>query len=290
MSPALDLRLSGCPQSWHRPLRELIELEISSLQVERGLGDLERPKWVELRCYSGGLTVVVATARERRSRELPAESGGVDAAWRTVALVAAELTIGQSAPPEPRVAPVVQPEPPLDSEPTPRGLSVFTIGGIVRYWGEPAAPGFGVNLGYEGWAPEGLGLRLDFTASRLVSDVALGSVEALSASAGAFLLVGVDARPWYLSLGLGGRVGGARLTGHPSDDMAEGGRLTGAFGGPALLVSSRYALSSKVGLFGAVEGGYVTLPIRGVVEENQDPVFGLQKFWVQVALGFSVPF
>ena len=91
-------------------------------------------------------------------------------------------------------------------------------------------------------------------------------------------------------LGVGAGVRAAHLTLDASAPAPDSGRaLSGAWLGPILPVRARFLLLPPVALVVMLEGGYVTLPVRGVVEGGE-PIVLADGPWISLGVGVAAVF
>jgi hypothetical protein len=91
-------------------------------------------------------------------------------------------------------------------------------------------------------------------------------------------------------LGVGAGVRAAHLALDASAPAPDSGRtVRGAWLGPMLPVRARFLLAPPVALLVTLEGGYVTLPVRGVVEGGE-PIVEADGPWISLGVGVAAVF
>jgi hypothetical protein len=284
--PALEL--ADCPSLSQAILNEHLALELSTL----GLADAESR--VLLRCTGSVVVVELETApgarypievRVQLRDTVPAERE------RLVALAASELVARAERPasePE-RLEPVstaANVAPALRLPPRARPAHELFVAGSVGFAGYPKTALWGAGLGARLGLRAPWALLLDSRFERGHADVPWAEVRWSSLSglvgAGASYSVG----PWQLSLGLGAR-GGWLSFDTVADSPHRAYDLTAPWLGVALPLRAALETGAGVVPFVGVEGGYVLLPVRGVLDDGS--VLSAQRgAWLSLSLGLGV--
>jgi hypothetical protein len=127
---------------------------------------------------------------------------------------------------------------------------------------------------------------LDATISTRDERSAVGSAQVLLTYLGPYLGWRATARRFTGQWGGGYAFGLARITGRATDVRAESGTLSEFWGAPFAFVSIAYAASDVVSIGLRAHGGWVTLPVVGLVWQGS--AIDLGGFWSGAQLGVAL--
>lgn len=307
MSAAFDalalevgLEARGCASISHERVRELATLELTTRVVA--------PRAAE---PPGALVLVSCTGEQVSIRVTDEMTGKVvlrsfiledaepDVRARAVALAVAELVLTSwlelmlPQPADPKGSATAHTEDRREASAIVRrrtnggphvdGVFAFgEVGGTSR--AKPWTRGVGLRLSLVLSEPT-LALDADLSATTASDRSALGEVYVQTWSFAARPSLRLRRGAWLGTLGVGARVGLARIEGSPADVSASRGRsLIGAWGGP--LVHANLGLQfSPVALRLGGEAGYALRGISGSVQGSDRG--GVQGPWLLVSLGFG---
>jgi hypothetical protein len=251
------------------------------------------PETISVRCEEDRARIDVSMGGVSQSSSIDLRVLAAEHRPRAVALAAAELVHSMSnrtpaaepAPPPPRPPPTA-PEGPdramRDAARVPSRRPALFAGALVELLGKPAAPLIGARLMFQ--YPLG-----SLVAPAVSLDGALGTVHATSAdvkiesgSAAAHLYLGTTMGRVRWELGPGARIGLAHLSGRPGlGSGLEGRALTAAWGGPEARARVAFAPIQSPSFALELGGGFVALPIRGLLDGTQR-VYSLAGPWASV--------
>jgi hypothetical protein len=127
---------------------------------------------------------------------------------------------------------------------------------------------------------------LDAAISTRDERYAVGSANVLLTYLGPYLGWRASARRFTGQFGGGYAFGVARITGRATDARAESGTLSEFWGAPFAFASVAYAASDVVSIGVRAHGGWVTMPVVGLVW--QGPAIDLNGFWSGAQLGVAL--
>jgi hypothetical protein len=284
----VGLALDGCDPLSEGALREHLTLELRTLGLERATSSLQ------LRCDGALVTVeLTQSSGEPYPVKVRVELGETARGERErlVALAVTELISQAERPPRAARETVVRP--PLERIPPPapaarpapeRAVELFVAasGGVAgseqtRVWGGA----LGARLGFERWA-----LLLDTRFEGGDQSLVLANVRWSSLSG--FLGATVAARSRYheLSAGLGVRAGWLSLAGR-AEPPHLGSSMTAPWAGVALPVRAALLAGSRARPFVGLEGGYVLLPVSGLVDDGT-VLLSQRGLWLTASVGVGV--
>jgi hypothetical protein len=294
----LSLELQGCGALSESALREHLALELATL----GLADSALA--LRLRCDASTVVVELAEGARRYPVQARVELADTEpgARERLVALAASELVAqadrarrsdAQPAPAKPATTSRLSaPHPPLTSHAARRSSAArgsrveLSAAASAATQGEPKATLWGAALG----ARFALGRRWSFVADtryeRGQKSLTLAGVSWASLSGFAGAALSANAGAVQLSAGLGLRAGWLSLSA-AAVAPNEGAGLTAPWAGVALPLRVALSLGGPVRPFAGVEAGYVTLPVRGNVDDGSALV-EQRGGWLLCSLGVAV--
>ncbi len=265
-----------------------IELRAEVLDATEHANEMTR---IDVQCEGDGASIQVFDPLTRKSlaRAISLVSVAPSARARLLALAAAELVAASWIELESNPDPVLEPDmaapprggraaaravirdrirasrPIAASSPPPR----WQIDALVDtrwFTVDPVALlGVGVRASFDPYRT--VGVEVDVLVEHANSDQSLGAVSFDLASLGAALRLRKEMRPFLLHGGPGLRLGFARFAGSPySTASAVGHDVDGFWAGPIAAVGASYGTSQRLSLSLGLEGGYVFLPVRGIVD------------------------
>lgn len=291
---AVPLELRACPALSEGALREHVELELKTLQLAAAEARLL------VRCERGVAVIELTTAGARYPVTVRVElrDTAPRARERLVALAATELLAqaeraGASEPPLLAPAPSAASAsaapggdvPPISLPVAPRRVELFLAGSAARAgspstWLGGGVLGGRVALGADWW------LLLDTRFERGAAAVPLARVRwsSLSGLAGAAAQFG--AGPWRLSAGPGLRAGWLALDA-AAQAPHDGRSLTAPWAAAVFPVRVAAELAGGIVPFAGAEGGYVLLPVRGVLDDGA-ALIEQRGLWLSAFAGVGV--
>jgi hypothetical protein len=294
-----------CPEARPEEIRRIVRVELRALLVDEPPGpDLPR---VRIVCKGDLAALTVDDPLTAKSlRRVVSLTGAAPAVIpRLLGLAVAELVaaswIELALNPTPALPPA---EPPASvgareagraaararfgSDATswsPWSLRAVGAFGLTGFTSGPVLMGGGIRLGKD--LPAHLALSLDLMFVHGSESVYLGRVAIDVITAAPALLARVRLGPVDLHGGLGFRVGGARLTGSPTDPATvRAGSLVAAIYGPMLTVGTSVKLWRFLLLEVAGEAGWVIRTIGGLVAHQREVSLGGAFLGFQLGLGF----
>lgn len=284
----VGLALDRCDALSEGALREHLTLELRTLGLERATSSLQ------LRCDGALVTVeLTRSSGERYPVQGLVELGETARGERErlVALAVTELLAQAERTPSAARAPVVRPplerrppRPPVAPPAPRRAVELFAAasGGVAgseqtSVWGGA----LGARLGFERWA-----LLLDTRFERGDQSLVLANVRWSSLSG--FVGATVAARSTFheLSAGLGVRAGWLSLSGR-ADPPHLGSSMTAPWAGVALPLRAALLTGSRARPFIGLEGGYVLLPVHGLVDDGT-ALLSQRGPWLTASVGLGV--
>jgi hypothetical protein len=289
----LSLSLVGCSALSEAALREHLALELTTLGLSRAPGRLQ------LRCEPASVVVSWSDADGARApmvTRVELQDTARGARERLVALAVSEL-VAQSerarrAEQERAPLPAVVTAKPLEtarSQPPPpnarRSPGEVSAAASAAAVGEPRALLWGASIGARFRVGDRATLLLDGHFERGGDQLSLAEVRWLSLSGLLGAALRTSAGPLELSAGLGLRAGWLSLAAS-AQAPDEGGSFTAPWAGVALPLRAALATGS-VRPFLGVEGGYVTLPVRGTVNDG-GVLVEHRGAWLTASLGVAL--
>ncbi|MEY4512422.1 MAG: hypothetical protein RLZZ450_4544, partial [Pseudomonadota bacterium] len=177
------------------------------------------------------------------------------------------------------------------SQPGPSRPSHVWVGAGLAREGRPSllAPSLqtGLALNVAGLP---LALVLELEAQRGEHDVAAGRVTLWTTSASMGPAAQLRVGPLDLSLGVGARLGYARLIGEADQAPVTGHVVSGLWWGPTLGASATWRLGARVGVRAGVDLTWIARAVRGT-DSTSATAYELEGLMVQATLGarFSLP-
>jgi hypothetical protein len=282
----LALTVDGCPKLDQARLRELVAIEMATVEA----GGAAPAASVRLACAGERVSIDVAAPASHADLDL---AGAEEATrLRLLALTITEL-LSPAAPAAPPATTRVD-EKGADltarapAPPPARRFALFAETS-ARRMGKPAAWLGGVGLGASLGIADFAALALDLRVETGEASTSLARVDWRQLVVTAAVPLGVTGARWALHAAPGWSVGFARLSGHPSAADARGGVVTGAWSGPSLALRARRTLGRAA--FVAVEaaGGAVTRRVVGLVD-GQSTLFEIDGPWAMAGLAAGVVF
>ncbi len=294
------LEVKSCPGVPAEAVRRILGIEIGDLLVDAGLAAAAASDRLIIRC-AGNLAWVEAAGDDGTNpvdRTFRLDDFPGDAAPRALALAGIELLAARSpavrahiqakqnpASPE-RPTVVVPPEPARSSKSDARDLRIglagtwrnFLVGHGVSAWGGQA------QLGWELGRRWHLGADLEASGAR--EHVSLGETSALLLSCGVAFGVRGGGENLGFALGLGGRMGMARLSGSAADVAGvKSAAVLRPWGGP-LASASGFGGAGPFALTLAVETGRSLITAEGL--SGSTTALAIGGWWVAISLGGAV--
>jgi hypothetical protein len=283
----LALTVEGCPRLDQARLRELVAIELAT--VEAGGAAASN---VRLACAGERVSIDVASPASHAELDL---AGAAEATrLRLLALTITELLSPNAAPAgaappaaprEERAADLLARAP----EPPPTRRFALFVETSARRMGKPAAWLGGVGLGASLGLADFAALVLDLRVESGQASTALASVDWQQLAVTGAVALGVAGARWAVHAAPGWSVGFARLSGRPSASDATGGALSAAWSGPSLGLRARRALGRAAFVSLEVAGGTVTRRVVGLVD-GQTPLFEIDGPWALAGLAAGVAF
>jgi hypothetical protein len=297
----LALDVSGCPELPEKRVQELMELELTA-QVARPAAAARSAALVSISCNGDEVLIRVtdSTTSKVVTRTFTLTEREPDVRARAVALAAAELVITSwmelvlTNPPE-----RAQPAPAWVNENrraatavaqqhTRQGTRVDALFPFASFGGtfhaHPGTWGGGLRLSLV-WGAARFGVDSDLSVTLDDDRTSLGDVRTNTWSLGLRPALRFETGRWLGSIGIGARLGLARIEGSAADPSTIRGHVVaGTWGGP--LAHANFGVSCahlKVRL--GVEGGYASKSVSGSVEGQARA--GVSGPWFSTTLGFG---
>lgn len=302
-SGGVGLSLADCPGLDERALREHLQLELVTLQLEHAdarlavhcaagsahieLSDEQGPYPVRVRVELGD---TAKAARERlvalAATELLAQAERAQQSDR----IAGDAGRARAAPTSPERAADTGPSAPPTAARKHRPVELFAAGSVALD-GAPKTTLYGASLGTLIGLGRHWSLLFDTRFERGSGDVPEASVRWSVLSGFAGPMFHVDAGGVRLSAGVGLRAGWLALDASARAPR-EGLSLTAPWAGAALPLRLSSELGAGVVPFVGVEGGYVLLPVRGNVVDKSTgsgaPLVEQRGPWLSASAGLGV--
>jgi hypothetical protein len=285
----IALELAGCTTLDQAELFKLLAVEFQTLNVQPQT-PLER---VRVACSAQRATVTLESSSTSNEVDLVATR---PAAWpRLLALSVSEIVIesrARVAPPRATVLPALPvSRAPARSPSMPEQSAVARLfaGLALRRAVRPATWLTGPELGVELELSHHFSVGADMRAEFGSTDTDLAKVGWVSASGALIALVGGSVGRWGFGVGPGLRAGYLRLSPTVREPGATGHRVSGAWGGPELVLRARYDLGARWFAVGSVDSGIVTAPVTGLVN-GQQRLVDTGGGWISLVLGGGVAF
>ena len=269
--PALHVTLEGCRYG-RVGMSEAIAVQLHARVVPERGGDVTT---VDIRCEGTQASIAVKAPRTRRtaSRVIDVPSDDDFLGGRLVALAAAELVRWSSMDgPDPEVAraapravtaTVSTPAPPRREGP---GGATFAALAEWRQVGRGLDPTLGGSLRFGVPLGERLALTLDLALGTSDTNHPDGTVRLTSEAAGIAFGWSAELAQWRIDAGIGVRTGLVQLSAIATSDPGTNGRaIGGPFAAGISRISTRFALTSRVGLLGSAAVEVVAASYEGRV-------------------------
>jgi hypothetical protein len=290
---AVEVDASACSDVAASELRALVALELAPRTVAAPGTDATFPEVTRarVRCSSGRAHLLVEEAESGRKQELELDLRETLEAARTrlVALTLAELVATLTIEPT-HMAEVAQPSAAHAerAQPPPWRKRVWLGAGLARE-GRPhiLAPTLQTGLLYP-VARLPIALQTELLASRGRHDVTAGSITTWSLAGSAAAATRFRVGWAELVLGVGARLGYARLEGIAGKDNTLSGRsLSGAFWGPLLSGCAFAPLATRWGLRAGLDVVYIVMPVRGL-DASGKVVYALGGLQLQANMSITL--
>jgi hypothetical protein len=302
-SLAVSIEVDPCVPVDNQKLLRLLAIELGGAEIRAG----EAPTSVIVDCVPQGIELRLQDAVTHKSmrRVLPASSfRDASTSPRLLALVVAEFVVASwielsvRAPNAPLPGPPVQPEltraaqrivaehtakpaPSLDETSLSAALS-------TQFWAASDALFLGVLVRWMHAAGSHVVLTSAVELATASTDVAAGSVDAVTASLTFALALHAQIGAFEVYSGPGGRGGMASLQGSSEDPtMLSGYRFAALYGGLVWWNRLEYRGFPRLRLALEVEAGLTTLPVHATAPPDNDSVFALSGLSIGAALSIG---
>jgi hypothetical protein len=282
----LALTVEGCPRLDQARLRELVAIELATVEAGGAAASS-----VRLACAGERVTIDVAAPASHAELDL----AGAEDATR-LRLLALTITEMLSPAPPAGAAPAAARKEEVGAdlaarapEPPPSRRFALFAQTSARRMGRPAAWLGGVGLGASLGVADFAALWLDLRVETGEASPAVASVDWQQLAVTGAVALGVTGTRWALHAAPGWSVGFARLSARPSATDARGGAMTGAWSGPSLTLRARRALGRAAFASLEVAGGTVTRRVVGLVD-GQSTLFEIDGPWALAGLAAGVVF
>lgn len=297
----LGLEIDGCTDLPEQRVQELLTLELTA-DVARPRAPGRSAALVSVSCAGDDVRILVtdSTTNKAVSRTFTLTEREPDVRARAVALAAAELVITSwmelvlANPPErPKPAPAWVDDnrraaTSVVREHTEQGthvdalLAFATLGGTFR--ARPGARGGGLRLSVV-WGETHLASDADLSVTFDDAHTPLGDVRVDTWSLGLRPALRLAAGHWIGTLGVGARLGLARLEGSAFDPSAARGHVVaGTWGGPLAHANVGFSFAHLSLRLGA-ESGFALRRVTGTVDGREHA--GVRGPWFLTTLGFG---
>jgi len=290
-----SFELNSCPTVSAEAVRRILGIEIGDLLVREGETWQAPHDRLTIRC-SGPLATIQAVGQSGGppfERLVSLEDFPGDAAPRALALAGLELLASMNAVVRARIVARQMPSMPSDPSPSPSAPTRQAVPADIRIGASAIWRTFLVDRGANLWggriaASRTLGHRWSWAFDAEVAGSrdrvsSLGEVSALLLSSALTFGVHGQSGPLHASIGLGARMGMARLSGRSDDPtMVIGSSVTRPWGGPLVagVVGARFG---RVSLSFCAEFGDTVLSSEGLADGNT--ALAIQGTWGAIALG-----
>lgn len=258
----VELRVESCTGMDRDQVLRLLDIELKERIRTQPGGQITQ---LLITCQPAGVLIEARHGRRDAVRALEEEEITGEVGARLLSLTAIEVLREVERAPEPEI--VSAPTQTLQKK---RGPDARLLVGAEMLSFGLQAPLLGADLSWEV-------LRFSPVYVRLGATISGGETQLSSGVVGTRLIGGrfegglrANLESAGLGVGLGYRLGQARLAGYAEFSDQESGRVYGVWGGPYLGISSDTRLGSALTFKATLELGAVQLPVRGQVAGDRD--------------------
>jgi hypothetical protein len=301
LHPLVHLEIDSCVEVDQAEARRVLGIELGALLTDEGPAP-DRTH-VGVGCDEAGvrLTVDDPTTSKSLVRTIDLGSAAAKARARLLALAIAELITASWTELRIHPAPVVKPVGPrAPPEAKQAVLAAMTVqserslllrlrvmargGGMAFFSGTGVLGGAGVLVGQD-FKPS-VGWQSDVQALHATTGTSLGAVSTDVIALGAALVVHYTWRRMGVRGGVGLRGGAVRMAGEGMGEEIRANSLWGPFGGVMGTLSLGVAATRRLALEVGIEGGYVLVPVAGLVDGRR--AVAIEGGWVGFHAGVGI--
>ena len=270
-------------------IRRIVAIELGAPLSDSPVGDETR---AAITCVDGSAALRVEDAKAHRvkTRSLELVSAMPQARARLMSLAIVELISAIRTEPQDSVAPAPAASASVPvvldtavAEPAAPTLRLFALGGGELVSRTGVLGGGGLRVSRDLGAT--LGLIVDAQAHRGSRTVSLGRVSTDVLDLGALAGRRIGWSRTTLFVGAGIRAGTARLDGMPVDASVSGSKFWAPWLGACAIGSVDVAVTRSLALDLSVDGGYVLVPVGGLVGDRRETAVDGALIGVHIGIG-----